>query len=200
VIAVVGVGLGNVASVRNMFEYLGVETELRESPEGLSEKDSYVLPGVGAFDEGIRRLQQTGWYDHLAYLPMSTHILGICLGMQLLGETSQEGSERGLCRIPANFVKFSGTNLRVPHMGWNLVKPAGNDPLFDPETLEHRFYFTHSYHAVCADPSVEIGRTRYGQDFTSAYRLGNSCGVQFHPEKSHKFGMSLLQRWVKSQC
>ena len=199
-IAVVGVGLGNVASVRNMFEHLGIDTELRASPDGLSETDSYVLPGVGAFDEGVRRLKQTGWFDHLTSLPMDTHILGICLGMQLLGSMSEEGATTGLRRIPASFVKFTGENLRVPHMGWNLVEPIGDDPLFEPGFAEHRFYFTHSYRAVCDDPKVEIGRTYYGSDFTSAYRLGNTCGVQFHPEKSHKFGMSLLRRWVDSQC
>lgn len=199
-IAIVDVGLGNVASVRNMIDRLGHSADLRSSPEGLSETDRYILPGVGAYDEGIRRLLASGWYDHLRCLPEATHILGICLGMQLLGTGSEEGNEQGLMRIPAQFKRFDVAPLRVPHMGWNLVNPVGIDPLFDPDLPEWRYYFTHSYRAVCEDDSVVIGRTHYGVDFTSAYRLGNTRGVQFHPEKSHRFGMSLLSRWASLPC
>lgn len=194
------VGLGNVASVRNMLDRLGHPAELRSGPEGLSASDRYVLPGVGAYDEGVRRLQASGWFDHLTALPESTHILGICLGMQLLGTGSQEGLERGLARIPAHFERFDVAPLRVPHMGWNLVHPVGADPLFDRGLPEWRYYFTHSYRAVCDDDSIEIGRTHYGIAFTSAYRKGNTRGVQFHPEKSHRFGMSLLSRWAELRC
>jgi glutamine amidotransferase len=200
VIAVVDVGLGNVASVRNILDRLGYEAQRHPNPGSLSETDRYVLPGVGAYDEGVRRLRASGWYDHLRAMPDTTHILGICLGMQLLGTCSQEGVEQGLGRIPAHFVRFDVAPLRVPHMGWNLVHPVGADPLFDPGLPEWRYYFTHSYHAVCDDESLEIGRTNYGIDFTSAYRRGNSRGVQFHPEKSHRFGMSLLRRWVELPC
>jgi len=199
-ISIVDVGLGNVASVCNMLDRLGHKAELRPSPEGLSETDRYILPGVGAYDEGVRRLRVSGWYDHLRALPETTHILGICLGMQLLSAGSQEGSERGLGRIPAHFERFDAAPLRVPHMGWNLVHPVGTDPLFDPALPEWRYYFTHSYRAVCDDESVEIGQTHYGINFTSAYRRGNTRGVQFHPEKSHRFGMSLLGRWVELPC
>lgn len=183
-----------------MLDRLGHKAELRSSPEGLSETDRYVLPGVGAYDEGVRRLSSSGWYNHLIALPETTHILGICLGMQLLGTGSEEGSERGLGRIAAHFERFDTAPLRVPHMGWNLVHPVGTDPLFDPELPEWRYYFTHSYRAVCDDESVVIGKTQYGLNFTSAYRQGNTRGVQFHPEKSHKFGMSLLGRWVELPC
>ena len=199
-IYIVDVGLGNVTSVRNMLERLGHEAELRSSPEGLSETERYVLPGVGAYDEGVRRLRASGWFEHLRALPETTHILGICLGMQLLGIGSEEGSERGLGRVPANFVRFDATSLAVPHMGWNLVHPVGADPLFDPALPEWRYYFTHSYRAVCDDASVEIGYAHYGINFTAAYRRGNARGVQFHPEKSHRFGMSLLRRWVELSC
>lgn len=199
-IAIVDVGLGNVASVRNMLDRLGHLAELRPSPERLSETDRYVLPGVGAYDEGVRRLRASGWFDHLRSLPDTTHILGICLGMQLLGTRSEEGAAEGLGRIPAHFERFDIAPLRVPHMGWNLVHPIRNDPLFDRQLPEWRYYFTHSYRAVCDDESVEIGRTHYGIDFTSAYRRGNTRGVQFHPEKSHRFGMSLLSRWAELPC
>jgi len=199
-VSIVDVGLGNVASVRNMFERLGISAELRQSPEGLSEVDRYVLPGVGAFDEGVIRLQVSGWYDYLKSLPESTHILGICLGMQLLGHTSEEGTSRGLGRVPAHFMRFKSESLRIPHMGWNHVEPVSSDPLFEPELPELRYYFTYSYRALCEDPVFEIGQTNYGIPFTSAFRAGNTKGVQFHPEKSHKFGMSLLSGWAKLQC
>lgn len=200
VLAIVNVGLGNVASVRNMLDRLGYPAEFRASPDGLSDTDRYILPGVGAYDEGIRRLRQSGWFDHLRSLPESTHVLGICLGMQLLGTSSAEGESGGLGRIPAHFERFAVAPLRVPHMGWNLVHPVDGDPVFDPSLPELRYYFTHSYQAVSDDASVEIGRTNYGIDFTSAYRSGNTRGVQFHPEKSHRFGMSLLSRWVELPC
>jgi glutamine amidotransferase len=199
-LTVVDVGLGNVASIQNMLLRLGQSATLRATPDGLTGTDKYILPGVGAYDEGVRRLRQSGWYDHLQDLPESTHILGICLGMQLLGTGSQEGHEPGLGRIPASFERFDVAPLRVPHMGWNLVHPVGADPIFDPELPECRYYFTHSFHAVCEDESVTIGRTHYGVDFTSAYRSGNTRGVQFHPEKSHRFGMSLLIRWAELPC
>ncbi|HQR78616.1 MAG TPA: imidazole glycerol phosphate synthase subunit HisH [Actinomycetota bacterium] len=199
-IAIVDVGLGNVASVRNMLDRLGYAADCRGLPDGLTETDRYILPGVGAYDEGVRRLSETGWYDHLRSLPESTHVLGICLGMQLLGTSSEEGELDGLQRVPAHFERFNVAPLRVPHMGWNLVQPVNADPIFDPELPEWRYYFTHSFRAVCDDASVEIGRTRYNTDFTSAYRSGNTRGVQFHPEKSHRFGMSLLSRWAELPC
>ena len=199
-LAIVNLGLGNVASVRNMLDRLGYAAVLRATPNGLVERDRYILPGVGAYDEGVRRLHESGWYEHLRSLPSTTHVLGICLGMQLLGTSSAEGALDGLCRVPAHFERFAVEPLRVPHMGWNAVHPAADDPLFDPALPELRYYFTHSFRAACDDDSVEIGRTHYGVDFTSAYRCGNTRGVQFHPEKSHRFGMSLLSRWAELPC
>lgn len=199
-IAIAHVGLGNVASVVNMLDRLGFNAELRETPDGLSASDRYILPGVGAFDEGVRRLRRNGWYDHLRELPASTHILGICLGMQLLGTSSEEGKLEGLGRVPAHFEHFDVSPLRVPHMGWNLVDLLAADPVFDAVLPELRFYFTHSFYAVCDDPTTEIGRTTYGTPFTSVYRHGNTRGVQFHPEKSHRFGMSVLSRWAELPC
>lgn len=199
-LAIVDVGLGNVASVLNMLDRLGYSAELRMTPDRLGEDDRFILPGVGAYDEGIRRLRESGWYAFLRSLPGTTHVLGICLGMQLLGTSSEEGHLEGLARVPARFERFNVAPLRVPHMGWNLVQSVAEDPLFDPALPELRYYFTHSFRAVCDDPSIEIGRTRYGIDFTSAYRRGNTRGVQFHPEKSHRFGMSLLSRWAELKC
>src|SRR5664280_2229074 len=149
-----------------MLGRLGYAAEFRTTPDGLAEGDRYILPGVGAFDEGVRRLRESGWYDHLRFLPDTTHVLGICLGMQLLGASSAEGDLEGVCRVPAHFERFAVAPLIVPHMGWNTVTPVADDPLFDPALPELRYYFTHSFHAVCDDGSVEIGRTKYGVDFT----------------------------------
>jgi glutamine amidotransferase len=198
-LVIVDVGLGNVASVRNMVRRLGSDAELRAVPDGLDASDRYILPGVGAFDEGIRRLQESGWFDHLVALDADTSVLGICLGMQLLGRSSEEGKLAGLGRLPIDFVRFTDVP-QLPHMGWNLVTPRGDEHLFDPELPEYRYYFTHSYRAVAEDSSVVIGETVYGGPFPSMCRLDATYGVQFHPEKSHKFGMSLLSRWLANPC
>lgn len=199
-VVIVDVGLGNVASVFNMLSRLGVAAMLCDSPTGRAEGDRYILPGVGAFDEGVVRLRQSGWFDHLKELPTSTHILGICLGMQLLARSSEEGREVGLARVPAHFERFPDSTPRIPHMGWNQVTPTGSDPIFDPAIPDYRFYFTHSFRAVVEDSATEIARTDYSIPFTSAYCFGNTRGVQFHPEKSHRFGMSLLLRWSTLPC
>lgn len=199
-ILIADIGLGNVGSVRNMFDRIGFTTEVRRSPSDTTVDDRYILPGVGSFDEGVRRLHETSWFEHLQALPASTHILGICLGMQLLGESSEEGKEKGLGRVPSRFKRFDVHPLRVPHMGWNHLKVVSDDPIFDSEADELRFYFTHSYYAVCDEGAIETGQTDYGINFTSAYRVGNTRGVQFHPEKSHKFGISLLSRWASLLC
>lgn len=199
-LVLIDVGLGNVSSVDNMLLRSGADAVRRSSPEGLSDQDRYVLPGVGAFDEGVRRLQATGWFDHLTALPQETPILGICLGMQLLGCRSEEGSLSGLSRVPASFKRFRSEGMPVPHMGWNIVQPMTQDSFLDSKTPELRFYFSHTYYAVCEDPEIALGVTRYGVTFTSAYRLGGSCGVQFHPEKSHRFGLSMLTNWVSQTC
>lgn len=198
-LVIVDAGLGNVASVRNLVLRLGGQAELRADPSCLGADDRYVLPGVGAYDEGIRRLQETGWFDHLVALPTATPVLGICLGMQLLGRGSEEGELSGLGRLPVDFVKFTDVP-QLPHMGWNLVAPRAGEPIFDPDLPEHRYYFTHTYRAVAVDPAVVIGETTYGTVFPSACRVEATYGVQFHPEKSHKFGMSLMSRWLETSC
>ena len=182
-----------------MIQRLGHDAQLRATPDGMTNDDRYIIPGVGAFDEGVRRLQTSGWFDHLQSVPATTHILGICLGMQLLARRSDEGSLRGLQRVPAQFVRFQGLQ-QIPHMGWNIVSESQNDPIFDPHIPERRYYFSHSYYAVCDDPKNSIATTDYGHIFTSAYRLANTYGVQFHPEKSHKFGMSLFTQWLGLPC
>lgn len=195
-LVIVNAGLGNVTSVANMFRRMGTDCELRTNPDGLGEQDRYVLPGVGAYDTGVARLRQTGWFEHLSALPDHTQVFGICLGMQLLGRGSEEGTEKGLGRYDVDFVRFRGVP-RIPHMGWNVVNPLTDDDVFDPGIAEHRFYFTHTYHAQPDDPTLVLATASYGSEFAAACRREATLGVQFHPEKSHKFGMTLLTRWVE---
>jgi glutamine amidotransferase len=181
-----------------MLRKVGAAPFLAQRPPELLGAVPVLLPGIGAFDEGMMRLEKSGWRDVLADLPPEHHVLGICLGMQLLGRGSEEGSAQGLGRVDMACRRFTRVE-RVPHMGWNRVLPS-EDPLFAGQDQERRFYFAHSFHAVCSDPADVIGETVYGAPFPSAVRRGNTVGFQFHPEKSHRFGMALLREWVASTC
>lgn len=195
-VTVIDVGLGNVRSVVNMFRRLGFPVRTADVPPPQhGDAEALVLPGVGAFDEGVRRLIQTGWYEFLQQAPAATDILGICLGMQLLGTGSEEGRLPGIGRLDVEFRRFR-RDVRLPHMGWNrLFDPR--DDIFPPDS-ELRFYFAHSYYAVCADPNVITARADYGGPFVAAVRDHRTVGVQFHPEKSHRYGLDLLSRWARS--
>lgn len=201
-ISIVDIGLCNVGSVRNMLRRIGVLAEITASPKDLAASQGIILPGVGHFAEAMKRMRQTGFDEAVseAALDQRKPILGICLGMQLLGETSEEGDSRGLGLLPATFVKFDPADmdgrLPVPHMGWNTVQLQKANPLFGQMAEGSRFYFVHSYYAVTRDPGIDLAKTRYGLDFVSAYARDNIMGVQFHPEKSHKFGMKLLQNFA----
>lgn len=199
-IVVVDTGLGNVASVANMLSHIGVDSRVASEPDTSRIESGYLLPGVGAFDTGMRRLADSGWFEFLQWLPAEHPLLGICLGMQLLSRGSEEGTLPGLARVDAEFRHFDSAAQRVPHMGWNVVRPVGVSPLFDVGEEQQRFYFTHSYFAVCDDVRDIVATCYYGDDFVAAYRSGGTWGVQFHPEKSHRFGMALLERWTGWAC
>lgn len=200
-VVIVDAGLGNIASVQNMVRHVGGTSDIRTSPKGVPVGVPLVLPGVGSYDEGVTRLRSTGWFEYLRDIPPTSPLLGICLGMQLLGRSSAEGTLAGLGRIEADFERFPDSGLAVPHMGWNVVRPVlRRDPLFDDSLGELRYYFTHSYYAVCNDASAVLATTNYGLAFPAAYRNEATYGVQFHPEKSHKFGMSLFRRWLEAVC
>ena len=198
-ITVIDVGLGNVASVQNMLTRIGSTVRLVSSAEELVAGEPIVLPGVGSFDAGMERLSDAGLLEVLRTLPKEQPILGICLGMQLLGEASEEGQSVGVGRVKARFRKFPPGLLPVPHMGWNHVD-FRSDPVFDDLPPEPRFYFTHSYYAECLDERDVAGRATYGVPFTAAFKHGETYGVQFHPEKSHRFGRSLLATWLERAC
>lgn len=201
-ISIVDIGLCNVGSVRNMLRRIGVLAEIITTPKDLAAGHAIILPGVGHFSEAMKRMRQTGFAEAVseAALEQRKPVLGICLGMQLLGETSEEGESEGLGLLPATFVKFDPADmdgrLPVPHMGWNTVELQKASPLFDQMAEGSRFYFVHSYYAVTGDQNINLTKTRYGLDFVSAYARDNIMGVQFHPEKSHKFGMRLLQNFA----
>lgn len=198
---IINYGMGNVASVLNMIRFIGGDARISTSPEELRDASTLILPGVGAFDAGIRSLRETGMDNAIreAVSDNGATLLGICLGMQLLMESSEEGHLPGLALVPGKVKRFQvhEYGLHVPHMGWNTVQPIRSSKLFDANAEEYRFYFVHSYHVECEDPQDVAGITHYGYDFTSAFERGRVLGVQFHPEKSHRFGMALLKRFLE---
>ncbi len=201
-IVVVDYGMGNLGSIVNMVKKVGGKATVSAGPQDLAHADRLILPGVGSFDNGMANLRRRGYVGPLEdkVLAQGTPILGICLGMQLLSATSEEGREAGLGWIEAETVRFafdsSQPHLRVPHMGWNSIAVRQEHPLLPDREKPRRFYFIHSYHVRCRDPSNVLATTVYGIEFTSAVVKGNIVGVQFHPEKSHRFGMDLMRQFV----
>ena len=201
-VGIISSGLGNVASIQRMVERVGASTVYVSSEKECMGCDSLILPGVGHFDEGMRALRNTGLIETIKKLVCDdgVPIMGICLGMQLLCRGSEEGSEAGLGLIAADVRKFrlpTESKLKVPHMGWNVVHTGSSNPLIPHMEEEQRFYFVHSYKVVPNDPAVVIGTANYGGEFCAAFQKDNIFGVQFHPEKSHRFGMALMKRFVE---
>lgn len=202
-IVVVDYGMGNVGSILNMFRKLGATARLSSRPDDLLEADRLVLPGVGAFDMGMRNLHQMGYLETLRrrVLQERVPIMGICLGLQLFTRRSEEGSEPGLGWLDAETIRFrfaaDQEQLKIPHMGWDKVEVCKPSPLFPRPDQERRFYFVHSYHVRCNDLSDVLTQSHYGYDFTSAVCKGNILGTQFHPEKSHRYGIEFIRSFVE---
>ena len=201
-IAIIDYGLGNLASVQNMFRKIGVkEVMITGDPERIAKAEKLLLPGVGAFDAGMANLEKSGLVPILnkRVLEDKVPILGICLGMQLLSKSSEEGQLRGLGWIDAHTVKFkpeAGSSWKVPHMGWEYVTVTRENPLLKMDA-KSRFYFVHSYHVVCESEEQSIGIANFDKPFTCMVNKGNIFGTQFHPEKSLKFGMDVLLNFSK---
>lgn len=198
-ITIVDYGLGNLGSVLNMMKKIVVPAQITSDPETISKAQKILLPGVGAFDAAMEKLHKTKLreiLDHKA-LVEKVPVLGICLGMQLLTRGSEEGQLPGLNWVPAFTYKFPASQLKVPHMGWNLVKPFTSSPLIENFDEEFRFYFVHSYYVKAEDEKNSIMRTEYGITFDSGIQNENIFGAQFHPEKSHRFGMQLFKNFAK---
>lgn len=199
-ISVIDYGVGNLGSILNMFRKIGVPAQLITTPEQVLQADKLLLPGVGAFDHAMRELAARELIAPIKQqaLERRTPMLGICLGMQLLGTGSDEGELPGLDLIPARsrLFKFAQANLKVPHMGWNLIYPQKCSPLLENLTHDARFYFVHSYRVECARTEDSLAETDYGGRFSSMIQRDNIMGSQFHPEKSHRFGMTLLKNFA----
>jgi glutamine amidotransferase len=201
-IVIVDYGVGNVGAVANMLRKAGARARISAAPEEIAAADKLVLPGVGHFDSGMRKLNDTGLVPLLTEqaLGRGKPVLGICLGMQMMTRASEEGSTPGLGWIDAGTHRFpKQAGLRVPHMGWNAVRPGRRASLFargDDGAAEERFYFVHSYVVRPADPNHVAATCGYGQDFAAAFEADNLFGVQFHPEKSHLFGLALFRRFI----
>lgn len=199
-ITIVDFNMGNLGSIRNMFKKIGVESQITADPQQIAAAGKLVLPGVGAFDAGMENLERTGLIGLLnrRVLEEGVPTLGICLGMQLMARRSEEGRLAGLGWVDAEVVRFSppDSSLRVPHMGWNRVTTNRASELTDNLPQEPRFYFVHSYFVRCQDPADVLLTTQYGNPFHSAFQHRNVFGVQFHPEKSHRFGMELLRNFA----
>jgi glutamine amidotransferase len=201
-ITIVDYGLGNLGSIFNMFKKLNAKSEIVSDPDKIAKSTKILLPGVGAFDAAMQKINEKGLLEVLNKKATVEKVpfLGICLGMQLLTEGSEEGILTGLCFLKGQTKKFSFDegSLKIPHMGWNVVNLKNDSPLTKGmETEEQRFYFVHSYYVKCTNPANVIGQTHYGFDFDCAIQNDNVFGVQFHPEKSHRFGMKLLKNFAE---
>lgn len=200
-IAVLDYGIGNVKALLNMYEYLGIEAIATQDAGVLSAASGIILPGVGAFDAAMARLIGANVIPALerAVFDLRVPFLGICLGMQILGRRSDEGNCRGLGWINATVKRLDvgpNSNLKVPHIGWEQVRPTRPSMLFPDINVSNRFYFVHSYHMVCDAHADVIATVDYGGELCCAIGKENIIGVQFHPEKSHRYGMQLLKTFA----
>ncbi len=205
VVGVIDGGFGNIRSVQRMIEAVGGKAQIISDPNDLGDCAKLVLPGVGAFDAGMRALHQGGWVAPLELAVQQQHkpILGICLGMQLFCRRSDEGNSAGLGWIDADVRRFDLSAypaLRVPHMGWATTSYRTPNPLHDPAEKLPRYYYVHKFHAVCDDEADILCTGQYGIEFVAGVHRGNVIGVQFHPEKSHRFGMSVFRHFLGLPC
>lgn len=202
-VAIVDAGSGNVGAVRNMLERLNYDPEIIKTGEVLDEYHKIILPGVGSFDHGINTLKANGFFNAIIEFAKDKKrsVLGICLGMQMLCNQSEEGRLQGFNLIPGNIRRFDFSSLvspqKIPHIGWNRIKINKSHELFHNFDHKFRFYFVHSYHALCSDEYV-LASCDYGYEFPCVIAKDNVMGVQFHPEKSHKYGMMLLKNFMES--
>lgn len=200
-VAIINYGMGNLASVRRAFEDIGAESFIAQHPDALYDAARIVLPGVGAFSEGMDRLRQGGWIDVINEVVsrQGNRLLGICLGMQMLASEGEEGGlSKGLDLIRGRVTRLDkiGCNFRIPHVGWNEVVYRQSDPLFSRIPDGSDFYFVHSYVLVPENPQCLLATASYGVAVPAVVRNGQVLGCQFHPEKSSKAGRQLLRNFL----
>ena len=201
-ITIVDYGLGNIQAFANIYKNLGIPVSFAKTSRELEDVSHIILPGVGAFDWAMERLDASGMRATLDRLVCveKKHVLGICVGMQMMARSSDEGRSAGLGWLDAIVKRFDDSRIhghtRLPHVGWNDVYPIDTNDLFKGLGEGARFYFLHSYYFAPNDPADVVAQTDYGDRFTCAVRRGNVYGVQFHPEKSHNWGVQLLQNFA----
>lgn len=203
-IAILDFGIGNLSSIKKMLDRLQYESIITSDIDTVNQAEKIILPGVGKFDYGMAQLKEAKLLDVLneKVLVERTPILGICLGFQMLSGHSEEGHLPGLGWIPGKTVKFEPSKLekfqKVPHMGWTDVRSAKKSKLMEGMFPDPRFYFVHSYHMLPENNDHVLLEANYGYNFTAGVEYGNILGVQFHPEKSHKYGLKLLENFAKN--
>lgn len=201
-ITIVDYGLGNIQAFANIYNRLNVPVKFAKTSHDLEGSSHIILPGVGAFDWAMERLDGSGMRATLDRLVREDkkHVLGICVGMQMMARSSDEGSSAGLGWFDANVKRFDESRIQsrthLPHMGWNDVYPLATDDLFQKLGEGARFYFLHSYYFAPNDPADVLAQTDYGDRFACAVRRGNVYGIQCHPEKSHNWGIQLLKNFA----
>jgi glutamine amidotransferase len=198
-ITIVDYGMGNLGSIRSMLRRIGVRSTITGDPDEIARAEKVLLPGVGRFDAAMRLIGERGLREVLDRKALVERVptLGICLGMQLITRGSEEGGVTGLGWVDGDACRFPpDARLKVPHMGWNLVRPTRPSPLTADLPPESRFYFVHSYYVRTDRPEDTVLTADYGVTFAAAVEAGNVFGAQFHPEKSHRFGMQLLANFA----
>ncbi len=202
-ITIIDYGVGNINAFLNVFKRMNVPTKFARTPKDLEDAEKLILPGVGHFDNAMTELIKSGMVNQLNHLVLEKKVpvLGICVGMQMMGNSSEEGISEGLKWIDASVKKFDESKIKqipyLPHMGWNDVQPVIRSPLFEGLENDALFYFLHSYYFECNVVDDIIAVSNYGEQFTCAVQHINAYGIQFHPEKSHKYGEKLLHNFSK---
>jgi glutamine amidotransferase len=202
-ITLIDYGVGNIFAFQNVYKRLNISTQIAKTQRDLANAKKLILPGVGSFDYAMAQLNSSGMREKLDELVIGNKVpvIGICVGMQIMGNRSDEGNLEGLKWIDSEILKFDESLIKqrtkLPHMGWNDVTPVNNHPLFIGLEKEAIFYFLHSFYFKCNNPADSIAFTDYGLSFSSAVNKDNIYGIQFHPEKSHDYGERLLYNFAK---
>ncbi len=203
-VTIIDYGVGNLNSIKNMLKKIGVDSVISSQPADIENAEKLILPGIGSFEYGMKKIRGAGFFNSLQQkvLENKTPVLGVCLGAQLLLNGSEEGLPvEGLGWIDGKAIRFDqermGENYKIPHMGWNELAVKKESRLFKDMYPDQRYYFVHSYHMVCSQPADILAESNFSHNFVAAVEKGNVLGVQFHPEKSHKFGMKLYENFIK---
>lgn len=202
-IAIIEYGSGNIQAIKNIYKRLNIESVFVSKPEQLNGCEKIILPGVGAFDESMRQLGESGMLEALNEYVLEKHtpVLGVCVGMQIMAASSEEGELPGLGWFDANVRRFDESRIqhkpKIPHMGWNQIKPKSQHKIFTDVDFETGYYFLHSYYIDCQKAEDVFATSLYGDEFTCAVHKNNIFGFQFHPEKSHSNGVNLFKNFAE---